>query len=300
MLFRSYHLRENLVFRAGYAKTQAKNRFGRAIIPSTTFDFNAVTSGPFSGLAVGTVNRPKPALKPWAANNYEVHFEYYTAQGGVISLGGFVKDVKNVQVQQSELLDSPAKLAALDLESSFLNFQATTWLNQGIGQINGEELSIRQPLDRYMPQLLRGFNLTGSFNHNHLARFNYANGNIAGDFQNYYENQLKSSLGYRRGKLGANVGVIRNGRVYRQRDDIGASATNPLIRGDRYYPPYTTVDFNLDYSVTRWAKLFVAGRNITNAQKTRWRVVNGAPDWSHFQIANNLGVTYTAGVTGSF
>ncbi len=210
-----------------------------------------------------------------------------------------MKDVKNVQVQQTELLDTPAKLDALDLEPSFLNFQATTWLNQGIGQINGEELSVRQPLDRWLPDLARGFNLTSSFNHNHLARFNYTNGNIATDFSNYYENQFKSSLGYHRGKVAANVGVIRYGRVYRQRDDIAASATNPAIRGDRFYPPYTTVDFMVEYSVVRWAKLFFSGRNVTNAQKTRYRVVDGAPAWSQFQIANNLGYTYTAGVTGS-
>ncbi len=296
----NYNLRENLIFRVGYAKTQAKNRFGRAVIPTTSFDFNAVTSGPFSGIAVGSVNRPKPSLKPWTANNYEVHLEYYTAQGGVISLGGFVKDIKNVQVQQTELLDTPAKLAALDLEPSFLNFQATTWLNQGIGQINGEELSVRQPLDRWLPEFARGLSFIGSFNHNHLARFNYANGNIAGDFQNYYENQFKSSFGYHRGKIGGNIGLIRNGRVYRQRDDIAASATNPGIRGDRFYPPYTTIDFNVEYSVTRWAKLFFAGRNITNSQKLRQRVLEGAPEWSNFQIANNLGFTFTAGVTGSF
>jgi hypothetical protein len=203
-------------------------------------------------------------------------------------------------VQQLVLLDTPAKLAELDLEPTFLNFQSTTWLNQGIGQINGEELSIRQPLDRWLPDFARGFNFTGAFNHNHLARFNYANGNIAGDFQNYYENQLKTSLGYRRGKIYANVGVIRYGRVYRQRDDIAASATNPAIRGDRFYPPYTAVDFNLEYSVTRWARLFLSGRNITNAQKTRYRVLTGAPPWSNFQIANNLGFTVTAGVTGGF
>ncbi|MBI5770458.1 MAG: TonB-dependent receptor [Verrucomicrobia bacterium] len=296
----NYSLRENLILRAGFAKTQAKNRFGRAIIPSTTFNFDPVTTGPFANVALGSVNRPKPALKPWVASNYEAHLEYYTAQGGVITLGGFVKDIKNVQVQQTELLDTPAKLAALDLEPTFLNFQATTWLNQGIGQINGEELSVRQPLDRWLPSALRGFNVTGSFNHNHLARFSYTNGNISGDFQNYYENQLKASLGYRRGKIGANLGVIRYGRVYRQREDIAASATNPAIRGDRFYPPYTAVDFNLEFGVTRWAKLFLSGRNITNAQKTRWRVVDGAPAWSNFQIANNLGFTFTAGVTGSF
>ncbi len=296
----NYSIRENLILRAGYAKTQAKNRFGRAIIPSSTFDYNAVTSGTYAGIAVGSVNRPNPALKPWTANNYEAHIEYYTPQGGVFSIGGFVKDIKNVQVQQTVLLDTPAKLADLDLEPSFLNFQATTWVNQGLGQVNGEEAEVRQPLDRWLPEMLHGFNFTGSFNHNHLARFNYSNGNIATDFSNFYENQLKSSLGYHRGKLATNIGVIRYGRVYRQRDDIAASATNPAIRGDRFYPPYTTLDFNLEYSITRWAKLFVSGRNVTNAQKLRERVLDGAPSWSYFQIANNIGKTFTAGVTGSF
>jgi iron complex outermembrane receptor protein len=296
----NYNLQENLILRVGWAQTQAKNRFGRAIIPSSSFDYNAVNSGLYSGIALGTVTRPNPALKPWTANNYEVHLEYYTAQGGVFSIGGFVKDIKNVQVQQLVLLDTPAKLAALDLEPTFLNFQSTTWLNQGIGQINGEELSVRQPLDVWLPSFARGFSVTGSFNHNHLARFSYANGNISGDFQNYYENQLKSSLRYNRGRLSATIGAIRNGRVYRQRSDIAASATNPAVRGDIFYPPYTTVDFSIEYSVTRWARLFVSGRNITNAQKTRYRVVDGAPDWSHFQVANNLGFTFTAGVTGEF
>lgn len=296
----NYSLRENLILRAGYAKTQAKNRFGRAIIPSSTFDFNAVTTGSYAGVAVGSVNRPNPALRPWTANNYEAHLEYYTQTGGVLSIGGFLKDVKDVQVQQTILLDTQDKLDALDLEPTFKNFQATTWLNQGIGQVNGEELEVRQPLDPFLPQALRGFKFTGSFNHNHLARFSYANGNIATDFSNFYENQLKSSLGYHRGKLGANVGVIRYGRVYRQREDIAASATNPAIRGDRFYPPYTTIDFNLEYSLTRYAKLFVSGRNLTNAQKMRWREIDGAPDWSRFQIANNIGKTFTAGVAGSF
>ena len=295
----NYNLQENLILRVGWAQTQAKNRFGRSIIPSSSFDYNPVTTGIYSGIAVGSVTRPNPDLKPWTANNYETHLEYYTAQGGVLSIGGFVKDIKNVQVQQLVLLDTPAKLAALDLEPSFLNFQATTWLNQGIGQINGEEVSIRQPLANVLP-FARGLILTSSYNHNHLARFNYANGNISGDFQNYYENQLKASLNYRRGKFGATLGAIRNGRVYRQRSDIVATATAPAIRGDLFYPPYTTLDASFEYSVNRWAKLFISGRNLTNAQKTRFRVVDGAPTWSHFQIANNLGFTYTAGVTGEF
>jgi iron complex outermembrane recepter protein len=296
----NYNILTNLTLKVGYAKTQAKNRFNRSILPSTTFDFNPVTSGAFSGIAIGTVNRPKPGLKPWTADNYEAHLEFYTAQGGVLSVGGFVKKVHNVQVQATELLDTPEKLAALDLEPTFLNFQATTWQNQGEGEITGEEIAVRQPLDKLLPGFARGFRVNASFNHNHLAKFSYVNGNIGTDFQNFYENQFKTSLAYTRGKFSGNIGAIRNGRVYRQREDVAASATNPAIRGDRFYPPYTTVDFSLKYRITRWAELFLSGRNVTNAQKTRDRVLTGAPAWSNFQIANNLGYTYTAGVTGTF
>ncbi|MSU49333.1 MAG: hypothetical protein EXS37_09655, partial [Opitutus sp.] len=74
----NYHFRDNLIWRVGYAKAQAKNRFGRAIIPSSTFNFNPVTTGTYANVAVGTVNRANPALKPWTANNYESHLEFYT------------------------------------------------------------------------------------------------------------------------------------------------------------------------------------------------------------------------------
>ncbi len=301
----NYNLAENLIFRVGYARTQAQNRYTRSIIPSgsSTLDLNPVTSGTYAGIALGTVNRSNPNLKPWTGDNYEAHLEYYTGQGGIISIGGFVKEIKNVQVQLTELLDTPAKLAELDLESSFLNFQSSTWLNQGNGEISGLEFEVRQPLDVWLPEFARGFTFTGSANTNRLDKFGYLSGgtgNVGTDFQNFYLKQFKASIGYRRGKFAANLGGIYYGKVFRQREDIAASSTNPAIPGYRYYPTYQTIDFNAEYAVTKYAKLFISGRNLTNARKVRYRAVEGAPTWSYFQIANSLGVTYTAGITGSF
>lgn len=290
----TFALRENLLFRLGYAKTQAKNRFQRSVIPSTSYDLNPVTSGTFSGIAQGTVNRPNPDLVPWTGQNFETHLEWYTRQGGIISVGAFRKNISNVQVQRTILLDTPEKLAMLDLEPSFANFQSTTWINEGVGRIDGAEAEIRQRLDDWLPQLARGFTFTGSFNYNNLYKFNYAGGNIGGDFANFYETQGKASLKYSRGRFSGTVGVIRNGRVYRQRQDAAG------YEGHRFYPPNTTVDFNLDYGVTKWARVFLSGRNVTDAQKMAVREVAGSPAWSTFAVANNLGVTYTIGITGSF
>jgi TonB-dependent receptor len=289
-----YNFTDQFIWRAGYAKTQAKNRFGRAVIPSSSLDLNPVTTGPYAGVAQGTVNRPNPNLEPWIGQNFESRVEYYTSQGGVISAGAFRKNIDKVQVSRNILLDTPEKLALLDLEPSFLNFQSTTWINEGVGRIDGAEFEIRQLLNAWLPGFARGLTFTGGFNYNNLSKFNYAGGNISGDFANFYERQIKASLRYNRGKFSGHVGVIENGKVYRQRDDAAG------FEGHRFYPPYTTVDFSVEYSVTRWAKLFLSGRNVTDAQKMRRREVQNAPEWSTFHIANNLGVTYTAGITGSF
>jgi TonB-dependent receptor len=301
----NYNITEKLILRAGYAATQAKNRYTRSIIPngSSVLDLNPPTSGTYANIAIGSVNRSNPNLKPWTADNYEAHLEYYTSQGGVISAGAFVKEIDEVQVNLTELLDTPAKLAELDLAPSFLNFQSSTWINQGKGQISGLELEVRQPLDAWLPDFARGFTFTGSANTKRLDKFAYLSGgggNVGTDFQNFYLKQFKGSIGYRRGKFGANLGGIFYGKVFRQREDIAATASNPAIPGYRYYPTYTTVDLNMEFAVTKWAKLFVSGRNLTNARKVRYRAVDGAPTWSYFQIANSLGTSYTAGVTGSF
>jgi iron complex outermembrane receptor protein len=290
----AWNFTDNLVLRAGYAKTQAKNRYQRSVVPSHSITFTAPTSGPYAGIAIGTINLRNPNLQPWTADNFEAHLEYYTPQGGVLSVGAFRKEISNNQISTSILLDTPELLAGFDLDPSFLNFQATSWINRGIGQIDGLEAEIRQPLDALLPGFAKGLIFTGSVNQNNLSKFDYENGNISIDFQNFYETQYKANLGYRRGKLTANIGFVRNGKVYRQRDDAAGR------EGHRFYPPYTTVDFSLEYAVMKNARLFLSGRNITNAHKTRIRVIDGAPEWSQLHIENNLGVVYQAGISGSF
>jgi iron complex outermembrane recepter protein len=292
----SYNITENLILRAGYAKTQAKNRFDRSVIPN-----NAIT--PAGTGTPARITFRNPNLTPWTANNYEAHLEYYTSQGGVIGVGAFRKNISNNQVTRTVLMDTPELVAAFGLEPEYLGYDAVTWVNEGVGRLDGVEFETRQPLDVILPGFARGFVFTGSFNYNNLAKFNYENGNISTDFQNFYETQIKGSMSYRRGRFGASAGFIRNGRVYRQRDDVSQtiSGVRHLIgEGHRYYPPYTTVDFSLDYALNKWAKISISGRNVTNAHKTRIREVQNAPAWSQLHIENNLGVTYTVGLSGTF
>lgn len=305
----NYNFTDRLILRAGYAKTQAKNRFRRSVIPSTSIDYTPVDPSDVEEgeeVPLGKINRPNPSLQPWTADNFEVHLEYYTQQGGVLSAGGFVKNIENVQVRESVYLGTAEQLAELDLEEEFLGFLSSTWVNKGEGKISGLEFEVRQPMDRILPEFAKGFVVTGSVNYNKLSKFVFlqdaSTSNGSTDFSNFYETQHKVSFAYHRGRVAGTLGLIKNGKVYRQRQDVGNSetGTGAFIHGDRFYPPYTTVDFSFEYKLSKPLKLFFSGRNITDAQKERWRVLEGAPDWSNFQIANNLGVTYTVGLSGSF
>jgi TonB-dependent receptor len=289
----NYNITPNLIFRIGYAKTQAKNRFDRSVIPSTSVSDSPPTTG-IPG-AFGTLNVRNTELRPWVGYNYETHLEYYTPQGGVIGAGVYRKSIHDFQVTRFILLDTPAALAEWGFDPQYLGYQVSTLENDGNARLDGAEFEVRQPLDVFLPHWAswaRGFEITGSFNYNDLKK--RPGENISNDFSTFYEKQTKAFLSYRHKKLSLNGGIINYGRVYRQREDAAGHY------GVRIYPPYNQVDFNMEYSVTKWAKLFFSGRNVTGTRKLRERVVEGAPEWSRVQIENNLGVTYTAGVTGSF
>jgi hypothetical protein len=69
---------------------------------------------------------------------------------------------------------------------------------------------------------------------------------------------------------------------------------------EQVHLPDHMVDFNLTFSLTKWAQLFVAGSNITDERRKREDQYSERPDWSRMVQSNTYGITYTVGVTGRF
>jgi outer membrane receptor protein involved in Fe transport len=90
----NYNVTEKLVWQIGYAKTQAKNRFDRSVIPQ-----NEIIENTVSGTnALGRVNVRNKDLKPWTADNGETRLSYYTDTGGVFGVGVFRKQIQDYQL----------------------------------------------------------------------------------------------------------------------------------------------------------------------------------------------------------
>src|SRR5688572_17889464 len=76
-LHASYNISEKLVWQFGYAKTQAKNRFDRSVIPHNEILENTVSGSN----ALGRINVRNKDLEPWTADNVETRISYYTEKG---------------------------------------------------------------------------------------------------------------------------------------------------------------------------------------------------------------------------
>ena len=91
----TFNVTENFVARAAWAKTYGRPNF-TDIIPrtvATAADLDDDDPDPVTGR--GTLNIRNPTLRPWTADNFDLSFEYYTPQGGLLSAGVFRKDIAN-------------------------------------------------------------------------------------------------------------------------------------------------------------------------------------------------------------
>jgi len=84
------------VLQVGYAKTQARNRFDRSLIRTTTSRRH-----PGSG-ALGLISLRNPNLKPWLGDNYEAASPT-TPTTAASRLGAFHKHITDFQVSSPRI-----------------------------------------------------------------------------------------------------------------------------------------------------------------------------------------------------
>jgi TonB-dependent receptor len=290
----SYNITENLIFQIGYAKTQARLDYNSVLIPGTSVSDDFVTSGLGAG-AIGTISVHNTDLKPWTADNVDLRLTYYNKTGGYIGLGLFTKRVKNIIATYDTPPLTAADIAALDAAYPDLNlgpdaenYTLHTSVNAGNGRLDGAELELRQSLDHFLPRWAHGFRIYGSSTYS----------NPKGPQSDIFSNQAwrdKLNLSFSRRKFSANIGYTMNGEKIE--DDL---ITSNGHSGQQVSVRQNLIEFNVTYSLTRWARLFAGATNITDERRAREQRYPGRPGYSTMTSSNTFGKTYTIGVTGSF
>ena len=281
----NYNASENFIVRLAYAKTYGRPNFSE-IIPNATISENDQGDEDDPTAVTGNINLRNTGLRPWSADNYDLSLEYYTPQGGVISGGAFVKEVKDFFGNDVRIA-TEADLQDFGLPLRYLGWRITSRFNSGNARISGVELNVRQSF--------RGLGEWGRY----FSGFaNATKLELKGDSQADFNRFIKESVnwGFTFSKKPMTFMAKWN---YRGKQKRGAQ---PALGPDafEYYKARVNLDLNADYTFSPRLALFVNARNVFNEPQVLLRYGSATPAYAQQFRTEEFGIQFVAGVKGTF
>lgn len=280
------------VFPSVHFKYQASKGLSARASWSTSIgrpNFSQIVSTTSVNDQLQTVSTSAVKLKPQHADSFDASMQYYFEPAGMISLGVFLKEIKDFIYRSSGTLVAAGENNGFD--GLYQGYQLTTNLNGGSARVRGVEIAYQQQLSR-IASVLRGFALFGNYTWLE-SRGNY--GNVDGPVL-----QVAPIGGFVPRTANVGVSYIRNGWTVRAKMNyIGpgkmqAWNANPLTR--QYLYTYKQFDFDLAYDVNSHWGIYI---NLINAFD--------APTFNYYEYVPsrpravlNYGGTIKAGVNGRF
>ncbi len=121
-----------------------------------------ITSESIAGAKDGTINVPDPKLKPCFSTNYDLSVDYYLKNSGVVSIYGYLKEVKNY-ITPRAMTAAEISTIATDYGYDPAEFSSgTVTANGGKSALAGVELSYSQNLT-FLPKPFNGLNVQANF-----------------------------------------------------------------------------------------------------------------------------------------
>jgi len=175
----AYQLTDTMLLRGGWSKVMARPQ-----LQNLSPTISGLTTPVIGSTTVPTVTLGNPELSPFRAENYDLSWEWYFNEGGLLSVAVFKKDVSNFPqtVSTSATLQEilPPDQYAATLET--LTPAQILWVNGGGsgggpglygvrqfadasgGEIEGYELSYQQDLT-FLPGFMKNFGVQANYTH---------------------------------------------------------------------------------------------------------------------------------------
>jgi iron complex outermembrane recepter protein len=275
----AYRISENLYLRANVAKSINYPELSQIVAAETISDF---TANPRRL----TVNKP---LEPWTANNYDIDIEYYTQNGGAVTLAFFRKDISNFIRQSTFNAGTPEATAALTRlgygQLAPFNYEVIDKFNEGEAKLAGWEFSVDQKLDSYMPGWARGLRAFANTSYKAAPK-----GVAAGDLEAFSRRLMNWGVSYRRGPFATNLKWNHNPERKLAAPD--PTQTRPNSQ--------TYMDVDVSYQFHPKMSFFASATNVTGTARSSYVYTNRTPDYARRRQTNYYGAAIVAGVKGQF
>ncbi len=283
----TWHLREDVLLRAAYAKTYGRPDFTN-LVPNATIDETDFEDNvPDPDQIPGRINVRNTGLRPWTADNYDLSLEYYTPSGGLFSAGVFRKDIRDFFGNVVKLATAE-DLRQLDLDPRYLGWRLTTTYNlPDAARVGGIEFNVRQSLarlggwGRYFQVFANGTKLD-------------LDGGKDAEFDSFVP--TSANAGFTFSKNPVVVMVRMNHRGRQRRGDIPALGADAY----EYVLGRSTLDLNIDVQLRRNLFLYFNSQNILNVPEILERYGSETPGYARRYQEMTHGVQLTLGLKGTF
>jgi len=268
-----YEVGANWLVRASYSASFGRPSFG-SIYPDTRINYDTER-----------ITQNNPGLKPQDADNFDVSIEHYFEPVGIVSVGFFLKEIKNFLY--NTVLQIPTGNDN-GFNGDYAGWDLATQDNGGFARVRGIELNYSQQLS-FLPGFWKGLGIFANFTYLETSG-NYGRVQEAASsaLVNFTPKVASAGLSYNRGRFSARL----NGNY--TSNYLRAYNVNPLLRS--YRVPRTMVDAKMSYRYSRAITLFTDASNIFNS-KQKW--YSGFHS-DYIADQRDHGVRFQAGVSGSF
>jgi len=255
-----YDFGKNYVFRLAWTNTLARPDYYR-LVPFEEYN-------PEDGELIAG----NPELDPTTSMNFDLMAEKYFTDIGLVSIGGFYKDVKDF-IYEQEMNNF--------LHPVYGEVDFTTFNNGQSATVMGFEAAIQKQLD-FLPGL--GIYLNYTFTESSADGIEGREEEELG-LPGTAKHMFNASLSYETSRLVLRVSLNHSSDYI---DELGGESFE-----DRYYDKQTFVDFNGSYAFSRNWRFFVEVNNITNQPL---RFYQGRPELTmqeeYYNTRMNLGLKF--------
>ncbi|PTY03650.1 hypothetical protein DB347_20665 [Opitutaceae bacterium EW11] len=257
----TYRIRENLLFRASY-----HDAITRADIANLIPGISNVNESNF------TLNATNPDLKPEKSKNFNLSLEYYLKPVGQLTAGWFKSKIKNLQRTQTGIPVTDTWLA-----SEYPGYTLSITDNVANSEMSGIELDYAQQLS-FLPGRLRGIGVFGNYTRLHFDSWE--------NYLNSPKDTWNAGISYTMGRFYAQFRVNYTGK---------RQTSTPVYGWSNFDGERRMCDVTASYRLTRFATLFVNGRNIFD--EPIWGYQGREEAWARYA---RFGAYWELGVKGTF
>lgn len=218
-------------------------------------NFNDLVPSRVISILNTTLTDGNPDLEPAFATNYDLSFEHYLSNLGILSVGAFYKNINKFQY------NSVVRLTGNEFPdaAAYTDYLYYKTYNGDIAKVLGVELNAQTNLT-FLPGILKGISLYANYTYTHSK----ADAQDRKDLRlpGQADHTANGSLSYTLKGFTLQGNLNYNGAYT---STLGTDDASDVIRAARYQ-----VDVNASYRITKRFTVYAEGVNLTNSPQVEY------------------------------